>query len=128
LYPEDLKYSRRHQWARVEDNLVRVGITFYAQDRLGDIVFAELPEEGRVLEKDEPFGVVESVKAVADIFAPVSGKVIEVNKELPETPELMNQDPYGKGWMIVIEMSDPGELGTLLEAEQYRQFIEEEKP
>lgn len=125
--PEELKYTKEHEWALVEGNIVTVGITDYAQDSLGDIVYLELPEEGAEVESHEPFGVIESVKAVSDLYAPVTGRVIEVNKDLLDQPEVINEDPYGEGWMIKIEMDDPSELDELLTAEEYRQFIEEEK-
>ncbi len=126
-FPEELRYTREHEWALVEGNTVTVGITDYAQDSLGDIVYLELPEEGTEVESHEPFGVIESVKAVSDLYAPVTGRVIEVNKDLVDQPEIINEDPYGEGWMIKIEMDDPSELDELLTAEEYRRFIEEEK-
>ncbi|WP_305043789.1 glycine cleavage system protein GcvH [Geoalkalibacter sp.] len=125
-FPEELKYTEEHEWVLVEDDLVTVGITDFAQDSLGDVVFVELPEVGVKVEAGKPFGVVESVKAVSDIYAPVSGEVVEVNEELPETPEVLNTSPYEDGWMIKIRISDPGELDELLDADAYREFIEEE--
>ncbi|RLB55410.1 MAG: glycine cleavage system protein GcvH [Deltaproteobacteria bacterium] len=124
--PSELKYTREHEWARVEGNLVVVGITDYAQDELGDIVNVELPDEGEPVRRDEPFGAVESVKASSELFAPVSGKVTEINEPLLDAPETVNEDPYDEGWMIKIEMSDPGELEQLLDAEAYRRYLEEE--
>ncbi len=126
-FPEELRYTKEHEWALVEGNVVTVGITDYAQDSLGDIVYLELPEEGTEVESHEPFGVIESVKAVSDLYAPVSGRVVEVNRDLIDQPEIINEDPYGEGWMIKIEFDDPSEIEELLTAEEYRQFIEEEK-
>ncbi len=123
-YPADLRYTREHEWARVEGNRARVGITQYAQAELGDVVFVELPKVGVKVTQMQPFGVVESVKAVSDLFAPLSGEVVEVNAELPQKPEWVNQDPYGKGWMIVIALSNPRELEALMTAAQYAEFLE----
>jgi len=125
-YPEDLKYTEEHEWVLIEDDVVTVGITDFAQDALGDVVFVELPEEGATLEAGKSFGVVESVKAVSDIYAPVSGEVVEVNEELPDTPELVNTSPYEDGWMVKIKLSDPSELDALLDADAYKAFVEEE--
>ena len=126
--PEELRYSQEHEWVLVEeDNLATVGITDYAQDQLGDVVFVELPEPDTQLTQDEPFGVVESVKAVSDIYAPVSGTVKEVNTELLNTPETINEDPYGDAWLVQVEMNDPEELDALMTAEEYDRFIEEEQ-
>lgn len=126
-FPEDLKYSKEHEWVLVEDNVATVGITDFAQDQLGDIVFVELPGVGDKVSKEDAFGVVESVKAVSDIYAPVSGKVLEVNDDLPENPEMVNEDPYGDGWMIKIEMNDPEELLDLMTATEYEEYVAEEK-
>ncbi|MBP1686639.1 MAG: glycine cleavage system lipoyl carrier protein GcvH [Deltaproteobacteria bacterium] len=126
-FPEDLKYSKEHEWVLVEDNVATVGITDFAQDQLGDIVFVELPAVGDKVSKEDAFGVVESVKAVSDIYAPVSGKVLEVNDDLPENPEMVNEDAYGDGWMIKIEMSDPDELQDLMTAAEYEEYVAEEK-
>lgn len=125
-FPEDLKYSKEHEWARIENDGVVVGITDYAQENLGEIVYVELPEEGSQVSSAEAFGVVESTKAVSDLYAPVSGTVTEVNDTLIDNPELINEDPYEDGWMIRIAMSDERELGKLLDAAQYAKFIEEE--
>ncbi|MEI7704918.1 MAG: glycine cleavage system protein GcvH [Deltaproteobacteria bacterium] len=125
--PDDLKYTRDHEWARIQGNRITVGITDFAQDQLGDVVFVELPDVGDEVKKGETFGVVESTKAVSDLFAPVSGKVVEVNAPLVDAPETVNEDPYEEGWMIVIEASDPKELGELLDASAYRKFVEEEQ-
>lgn len=121
--PPDLRYTKEHEWAKVEGDRVRVGITAYAQEQLGDVVFVELPRVGARVTQHQGFGVVESVKAVSDLFAPVSGQVVEVNGELPSAPELVNQDPYGKGWMIVIAPANAAELGNLLTAAQYEEFV-----
>ncbi len=126
-FPEDLKYSKEHEWVFVEENVATVGITDFAQDQLGDIVFVELPAVGDKVSKEDAFGVVESVKAVSDIYAPVSGKVLEVNDDLPENPEMVNEDSYGDGWMIKIEMNDPEELQDLMTAAEYEEYVAEEK-
>jgi glycine cleavage system H protein len=126
-FPEDLKYSKEHEWVLVEDNVATVGITDFAQDQLGDIVFVEMPAIGDKVSKEDAFGVVESVKAVSDIYAPVSGKVLEVNDDLPDNPEMVNEDPYGDGWMIKIEMNDPEELQDLMTAAEYEEYVAEEK-
>jgi glycine cleavage system H protein len=126
-FPEDLKYSKEHEWVLVEGSVATVGITDYAQDQLGDIVFVELPAVGDKVSKEDAFGVVESVKAVSDIYAPVSGKVVEVNDDLPENPEMLNEDPYGDGWIIKIEMNDPEELQDLMTATEYEEYVAEEK-
>jgi glycine cleavage system H protein len=123
--PKDLKYTKEHEWVRVEGNRAYIGITDFAQSELGDVVFVELPETGTEVEQNSTFGTVESVKTVSDLYVPVSGKVVEVNTELVDSPELVNEDPYGKGWMIVVEMKDPTELDTLLTAEQYEAAIQE---
>jgi len=123
--PKDLKYTREHEWAKQEGDSVRVGITAYAQEQLGDVVFVELPKVGAKVTATKNFGVVESVKAVSDLFAPISGEVVELNAELPNAPEIVNQDPYGRGWMILIAPSNPGEWEQLLTAQQYEQFLAE---
>jgi len=122
-FPEELKYTEEHEWVLVEDEIVTVGITDFAQDALGDVVFVELPEVGTLVELGKPFGVVESVKAVSDVYAPVSGEVVEVNEELPDAPEVINTSPYEDGWMIKIRFSEPGQLGDLLDAEAYQEFV-----
>ena len=123
--PKELRYTREHEWAKLEGTSVRVGITAYAQEQLGDVVFVELPKVGAQVAAHQPFGVVESVKAVSDLFAPVSGRVAEVNGALPNAPEAVNQDPYGRGWMIVVAPSAAGDWEQLLTAEQYEQFLAE---
>ena len=123
--PADLRYTREHEWAKQEGNRVRVGITHFAQEQLGDVVFVELPKVGTRVRAHQTFGVVESVKAVSDLFAPVSGEIAEANAELGQKPETVNQDPYGRGWMLVVTPADPGEWDQLLTAAQYEQFIAE---
>lgn len=123
--PKELRYSEEHEWVKVEDGKARVGITHFAQSELGDIVFVELPEVGDEVQLNEPFGSVESVKTVSELYAPVSGKVIEVNEELSDSPEFVNESPYEKAWMIVIELSNPSEVEALMTAEQYAELIEE---
>lgn len=122
--PEDCLFLESHEWARQQDDAVRVGITDFAQDELGDVVFVELPDEGDSVEQEEAFGVVESIKAVSDIYAPVSGTVTATNEELLDVPELVNEDPYGDGWMIEIELDDESELDDLLSPEAYGEQIE----
>jgi len=126
-FPEDVKYSKEHEWVRVEGNVATVGISDYAQEQLGDVVFVELPAVGDKVSKEDAFGVVESVKAVSDIYAPVSGKVIEVNDDLPDNPEIINEDPYEDGWMIKIEMNDPEDLEDLMSSVEYEEYVAEEK-
>ena len=123
--PADLRYTREHEWAKQEDNRVRVGITAFAQEQLGDVVFVELPKVGARVRAHQTFGVVESVKAVSDLFAPVSGEVVEANAELAQKPEIVNQEPYGGGWMLVVTAADAKEWEQLLTAAQYEQFIAE---
>ena len=125
MVPTDLRYTREHEWVRVEDGVATVGITAHAADQLGDIVFVELPAVGAALAAGKAFGVVESVKAVSDLFAPVSGAVLETNGELAGRPELANADPYGDGWMIRISVSDAGELDALLDAAAYEAIAAE---
>lgn len=124
-YPEELLYTREHEWVKVDGNRARVGITSYAQEQLGDVVFVELPKVGTQVTQMKTFGVVESVKAISDLFAPLTGKVVEVNERLPGRPELVNSDPYGEGWMIVIELSNPAEVGQLMTAQQYEAYLSE---
>jgi glycine cleavage system H protein len=121
--PAGLKYTKEHEWARAEGDRVRVGITAFAQEQLGDVVFVELPKPGTRVTAAKPFGVVESVKAVSDLYAPVSGEVVEANAQLQKKPELVNQDPYGEGWMIVVAVADPKELDGLMTPAQYEQHI-----
>lgn len=123
-FPANLKYTKEHEWAKVEGDHVRIGITDFAQDQLGDVVFVELPEVGSEVEQNETFGVIESVKAVSDLYSPVSGEVIEVNQTLADSPELVNSGPYSNGWMIVVKMRNQEELNELLTAEQYGSLVQ----
>jgi glycine cleavage system H protein len=123
--PEDLKYTREPEWVSLDGNLATVGITDHAQQQLGDVVFVELPAVGDRVEKSDAFGVVESTKAVSDVYAPISGEIAEVNDDLPDNPELINEDPYGDGWMIKITIGDRTDLDDLMTADEYRQYIEE---
>ena len=123
-YPEDLRYSKEHEWARTEqDGRVRVGITDFAQDALGDVVYVDLPEPGTRVSAGQAFGEVESTKSVSDVFAPVSGTIVERNGALDEKPELVNQQPYGDGWLVAIEATDPSDLERLLDAPGYREHV-----
>ena len=122
-FPENLKYTKDHEWVVVNGDIGTVGITEYAQGELGDVVFVELPAVGKVLKQHETFGTIEAVKAVSDLFAPVSGTVTEVNKELSGTPEIVNKDPYGKGWMAKVRLSNAAELTSLLDAAAYKALI-----
>ena len=125
MYPDDLKYSSEHEWARVGNgDVVEVGITHYAQDTLGDVVFVELPEIGSRVDQFDKFGEIESVKAVSDLFSPVSGTVTAVNEELEQSPELCNSDPYGDGWIMEVELDDPSELEELMDSETYQGTLE----
>ncbi len=121
--PAELKYTKDHEWVKVDGDTAIVGITDYAQGELGDVVFVELPEVGDAVEKDESFGTIEAVKAVADLFSPLSGEVVDVNGELEDDPEIVNKEPYGKGWMVKINISDEGELDTLMDAAAYEKHI-----
>jgi len=123
--PKELRYSKEHEWVRVEGDKVRIGITDFAQSELGDIVFVELPEVGTEITANEPFGSVESVKTVSELYAPISGTVVEVNEALNDNPEYVNESPYEKAWMIVIEPKDASEVNNLLTAEQYEAMVNE---
>ena len=122
-YPADLRYTREHEWAKVEGNRARIGITHFAQAELGDVVFVELPKVGTRVSQMKTFGVVESVKAVSDLYAPLSGEVVEINATLSQNPELVNQDPYGRGWMIIIALADPKEVEALMDASTYEAYL-----
>ena len=122
-FPENLRYTNEHEWVRTEGAIGVVGITDYAQGELGDIVFVELPAKGKKVKQGETFGSIEAVKAVSDLFAPVSGEVVEVNPALEKTPEAVNKDPYGTGWMVKIKLAAPAETGKLLDAAAYRTFV-----
>ena len=125
-FPEDLRYTAEHEWARLEDGVVTVGITSYATDQLGDVVFVELPEVGRTLEAMKPFGVVEAVKTVSDLFAPLAGEVVAVNDALSDNPALVNQEPFGGGWMIRIRPADAGAFVKLMSSDDYSRHVEEQ--
>ena len=125
MYPKGLRYSKEHEWAKAEGKRVRVGITKFAADHLSDVVYIELPAVGAEVKFMEPFGVVESVKAVSNLYAPVSGKVVEINKALVEKPEVLNADPYGQAWMIVVEPTAAGELDKLMDADAYAAHLGE---
>ena len=124
-FPEELHYTEEHEWVLVEDDVASIGVTDFAQDSLGDIVFVELPEVGATVEAGKPFGVVESVKAVSDIYSPVTGEVVEVNDELPDTPETVNTSPYEDAWMIKVKLADVSELDDLMTADDYKKFIQD---
>lgn len=126
-FPEELKYTNEHEWVRIEGKIALIGVTSFAADQLGDVVAVELPEEGDTLTRGEVFGSVESVKAVSDLFAPVSGTVVRVNTPLNDSPEYVNEDPYDEGWMVEVELSDPEEAEELMSAEEYARFVEEEE-
>jgi glycine cleavage system H protein len=125
-YPDDLRYHREHDWARVEDGEAVLGITWYAQDALGELVHYEPPEDGSTVTKDSSYGEVESVKAVSEIIAPLSGEVVEVNGAVVDAPETVNEDPYGAGWLIRIRLTDPSEADELLDADAYRELLTEQ--
>lgn len=122
--PDELRYSSDHEWAKLEDGKVRIGITDYAQDSLGDVVFVQLPDVGTQLAAGATFGEVESTKSVSDVYAPIGGTVVEVNAELVDAPNRLNEDPYGEGWLCVIEPDDPSQLDALLDADGYRKLID----
>lgn len=124
--PDDLRYTRDHEWVKIDGKIATIGITDHAQEQLGDIVYVELPEEGEKITKDDAFGSVESVKAVSDCCAPVSGDVVEVNDILADSPETINEDCYGEGWLIKVEISEKASLGDLLDHKEYIAFVEEE--
>jgi glycine cleavage system H protein len=123
-YPEDLKYHAEHDWARIEGDQATFGITWYAQDALGEVVFFDPPEVGASVSKDEAYAEVESVKAVSDVFAPLSGEIVEVNQALAESPENVNQDPYGEGWMVKVRLSDPAEVDQLMDVGEYKGLLD----
>jgi glycine cleavage system H protein len=125
-YPENLRYHREHDWARIEGEEAVLGVTWFAQDALGELVHFEPPQEGQTIAKDSTYGEVESVKAVSDVIAPLSGEVLEVNTRVVEAPETVNEDPYGDGWLVRIRMSDPSEVDALLDAEAYKSFLAEQ--
>jgi glycine cleavage system H protein len=122
-YPEDLKYHPEHDWARIDGDVATFGVTWYAQDALGEVVFYDPPALGSSVAKDSAYAEVESVKAVSDVFAPLSGEIVEVNEALSEAPEKINQDPYGDGWLVKVKLSDPSEVDTLLDVAAYRDLL-----
>jgi glycine cleavage system H protein len=123
-YPDDLKYHPEHDWAQIEGDVATFGITWYAQDALGEVVFFDPPEVGTHVSKDQTYAEVESVKAVSDVFAPLSGEIVEVNDALADSPERINEDPYGDGWMVKVKLSDPGEIDVLLDVGAYRDLLQ----
>jgi glycine cleavage system H protein len=125
-YPRDLRYHEQHDWARVDDGEAVFGITWFAQDRLGELVHFEPPGEGQALERGESYGEVESVKAVSDLIAPLSGEIVEVNRKVVDEPETVNEDPYGEGWLIRIRLSDPAEADDLMDADEYQRLVAEQ--
>ena len=122
-YPEDLRYHPEHDWARIEGETATFGITWYAQDALGEVVFYEPPETGKQVTKDQAYAEVESVKAVSDVFAPLSGEILQVNEALADAPEKINEDPYGEGWLVRVRLSDPSEVDSLLDVNAYRDLL-----
>ena len=125
-FPQDLRYTKEHEWARAEGNRVRVGITDFAQDALGDVVYVDLPEVGAAVQADQPLGEVESTKSVSDVYSPVSGTVVEKNPLIDDRPELVNEQPYGDGWLVVIEVADPAAVDGLLDASAYGALLDEQ--
>jgi glycine cleavage system H protein len=125
-YPEELRYHEQHDWARIEDGEARLGITWFAQDALGELVHFEAPQEGGTVTKGESYGEVESVKAVSDVIAPLSGEIVAVNPKAVDEPETVNEDPYGDGWLVRVRLSDPSEVDSLLDADAYRAFLAEQ--
>lgn len=125
MYPSDLRYSKEHEWARVEGNVAVVGVTQYAQDSLGDVVFIDLPDVGSEIEQFSKVGEIESVKAVSDLFSPVGGKVVEINQSAVDDPEIVNNEPYGAGWLIKVELSDQSQLDGLMDAQAYQALLDE---
>jgi glycine cleavage system H protein len=123
-YPDDVHYTKEHEWARAEEGRVRIGITDYAQDALGDVVYVDLPEVGTAVQGGQSFGEVESTKSVSDVFSPISGTIVERNPLVDERPELVNEQPYGDGWLVVIEPAEPGAVESLLDAAAYRAFVD----
>jgi glycine cleavage system H protein len=124
-YPDELKYHKEHDWARIDGDEAVLGITWFAQDALGELVHYEPPNDGDTISRDSPYGEVESVKAVSDVISPLSGEVLEVNQKIVDEPETVNSDPYGEGWLVRIRLSDPSEVGSLLDAEAYKQVVAE---
>jgi glycine cleavage system H protein len=125
VIPDELRYSTSHEWVRVDDDLATIGITDHAQSELGDVVYLELPRVGAAIQAGVVFGTIESVKTVSDLVSPVGGEIVEVNEDLPDTPELVNEEPYAGGWMIIVKMESAGEVEDLMTAEEYERFIQE---
>jgi glycine cleavage system H protein len=125
MYPDNLRYTREHEWVSVSNDEATVGVTFFAQKELGDVVFVELPDVGRTIAAGEEFGTIESVKAVSEVYAPIAGEVIEINRDLESHPEMINEDPYGKGWMLKIRLKDPAEIASLMDAAAYTDLVGE---
>ncbi len=126
--PSDLSFTKEHEWVQIDnDHIATIGITDFAQESLGDITFVQLPKEGEEIRKDDPFGVVESVKAVSDLYAPVTGRVVEVNQPLLSAPELLNEDPYNDGWLVKVEVKDKEDLTDLMSADEYKGYVEEQQ-
>ena len=123
MYSSEMRYSKEHEWVKIDDDILMVGITDYAQSELGDIIFIELPDLSQMISKDDSFGTIEAVKTVADLFAPVSGKIIEINQDLEDNPELVNSDPYGEGWIVKINDFDKSQLDALLDSNNYKEII-----
>ena len=124
--PDNLRYTREHEWISLDGNVVTIGVTDYAQEQLGDIVYVEFPKEGELVNSGETFGVLESVKAVSDCYTPVAGKIVEVNEPLADTPETVNEDCYGEGWLIKVELNNTSEMDAFMDANAYKAFVEEE--
>lgn len=124
--PKGLFYTKEHEWVLVEDSIATIGITDFAQESLGDVTYIQLPKEGESVNKNDPFGIVESVKAVSDLYSPVTGRIVEINQPLLDAPELVNQDPYSDGWMMKVELKDSSETQDLMEASAYKEYIEEQ--
>ncbi|MCS7201241.1 MAG: glycine cleavage system protein GcvH [Dictyoglomus sp.] len=125
MYPEDRKYSKEHEWVKIEGKEAMIGITYYAQKELGDVVYVELPELGKEIKQGEVIATLESVKTASEVYSPLSGKIIKINEKLKDKPELINEDPYNNGWIVVLEISNPQEYNNLLSCEEYKKFIEE---
>jgi glycine cleavage system H protein len=126
MYPSDLKYDKEHEWVRVEGDVAVIGISHFAQHQLGEVVYVDLPSEGDSVSAGEAFGEIESVKSVSELYSPADGEIVKVNSALSDSPETVNEDPYGEGWMIQIKLADPTQLDTLLAAEEYEAFVSEE--
>jgi len=127
MYPKNLRYSKTHEWIKIDGNIITVGITDFATKQLTDLAYIELPSIGEKVVKDSPFGAVETVKAVSDLYSPVSGKIIKVNEKLSNEPDIVTQDPYGEGWMIKVKIENPSELDTLMDSKEYEELVKKEK-